>query len=241
MNEHYVDRKFENFKEEISNYEYINIKQFNQALVKANQYMHTVLVKSLQAIYKDENQYKIARGTAIPKNHLISVIPYTDYSDLSADFTATFRRHGPFDSLSAAKNRNERYWWWSKTLLETVQVYGKAYHENFHPRDHWAEIFRTDGSNKDIGDVKWANGIPTYKDHKGPFYSGMAKVLDMPQFNIQLFSPTSTSVDIEVAMKFCGESGIIIEVDNSKVGQRTRLFDVSWISRFPEENERYMI
>ena len=33
---------------------------------------------------------------------------------------------------------------------------------------------------------------------KGPFYSGMDRVMAMPEFNLRLNAPTSLSVDVEV-------------------------------------------
>ena len=73
----------------------------------------------------------------------------------------------------------------------------------------------------------------------GPFYCGMSSVMTIPQFTMQLFSPTSTSCHIEVAMKFSGDNGIIIQFDNEG-GMATGMegLDVSWISRYKEEDER---
>ena len=75
----------------------------------------------------------------------------------------------------------------------------------------------------------------------GPFFCGMSMMLTMPQFSIRLFSPTSTSCHIEVAIKFSGEEGIIVEFmtndDGWCIGRRG--LDLSWISRYKEEDERY--
>ena len=59
------------------------------------------------------------------------------------------------------------------------------------------------------------------------------------EFNIFLYSPTSTSVRIEVAIKFSGDQGMIIEFNNKKgAAKHVKGFDVSWISRYREEDER---
>ena len=74
----------------------------------------------------------------------------------------------------------------------------------------------------------------------GAYYCGMSTTMTMPQFAIKLFSPTSTSCHIEVSMKFSGESGIIIEFHNEGgYAAYVRGLDVSMISRFREEDERY--
>ena len=76
-------------------------------------------------------------------------------------------------------------------------------------------------------------------DLSGPFFCGMSWVMTLPQFSIVLHSPTSTSVHIEVAMKFSGQSGMILEFDNAQgLARNVTGFDCSWISRFKEEDER---
>ena len=44
-----------------------------------------------------------------------------------------------------------------------------------------------------------------------------------------------------IFVQFCGETGMILEMDNSK-GKCDGLkgMDVSWLSRFAEEEERYV-
>ena len=136
------------------------------------------------------------------------LVLYTDYTKLSSDFSATFRKNGPFEPLQQTQNRNRKYWHWSKILQETIHFFG----------------------DNNIADAL-----------KGPFFCGMSIVMNMPQLNICLLSPTSTSVQIQVAMKFSGQQGMIIEFSNEQ-GRRQRqlcAFDCSWISRYKEEDERY--
>ena len=224
LNKMYVEKKYDNFQDEIYQYHHeMNIKTFkDEVMVKVNEYINSVVVKSTKCPVNwydhdsEEYPYGIPRNATISKNHLISIILYTDYTKLSSDFTSTFRSHGAFDSLQAAKKRNQKYWWWSKTLLEAVRAYGDAFNER-----------KGDG---------WYYGGGKLR---GPFYSGMSIIMNLPEFNIRLISPTSTSLHIEVAMKFSGEQGIIIELNNDKVGKHTQALDVSWISRFAEEEERY--
>eukprot|EP01084_Bolivina_argentea_P148472 259553_1 len=63
----------------------------------------------------------------------------------------------------------------------------------------------------------------------------------MPGFNIRLCSPTSTSIQIEVAAKFSGPNGIIIMFNHPEYVPPyvyLRGFNVSWLSRYKEEHER---
>eukprot|EP00488_Nonionellina_sp_1-RS-2012_P000260 TRINITY_DN10750_c0_g1_i1.p1 TRINITY_DN10750_c0_g1~~TRINITY_DN10750_c0_g1_i1.p1 ORF type:complete len:106 (-),score=5.13 TRINITY_DN10750_c0_g1_i1:69-386(-) len=64
----------------------------------------------------------------------------------------------------------------------------------------------------------------------------MSSVMHIPQFNIRLCTPTSTSKHIEIAMRFCGRYGIIIQLNNDQL--QLRGFNCSWFSRYPEEDER---
>ena len=205
MNELYVYKKYENLKEEIYSYQHeMNINIFNnQVMVKVEQYIQSQAVKQTKAGY---NSVGIREGSTLSVDHLISIILYTDYTNLSSYFSSTFRKQSPFDCLQTAKKRNSKVYWWSRRLKETVLCFG----------DYYPSL-------------------------RGPFYSGMSMVLKITQFNIFLLSPTSTSLHIEVAMKFSGQQGIIIQINNDKVGNFTRGMDVSWISRYFEEEERYII
>eukprot|EP01084_Bolivina_argentea_P250689 420141_1 len=69
----------------------------------------------------------------------------------------------------------------------------------------------------------------------------MSVLMNMPQFNIRLCSPTSTSMQIEVAIRFSGRNGIILQFNNPREQLQCaflRGFNVSWISRYAEEDER---
>ena len=74
---------------------------------------------------------------------------------------------------------------------------------------------------------------------KGPFYCGMSMVMNMPQFSITVLSPTSTSVQIAVSLKFSGQEGILVQFGFESFSPFRCGLDVSWISRFKEEDERY--
>ena len=85
-----------------------------------------------------------------------------------------------------------------------------------------------------------------YKKHGkvdllGPFYCGMSAVMTMPQFTMHLLSPTSTSCHIQVAVKFSGDQGILIQFNNDDGRAKdVRGMDISWLSRFKKEDERYI-
>ena len=56
-----------------------------------------------------------------------------------------------------------------------------------------------------------------------------------------LYSPTSTTRQIAVALKFSGRKGMVIEFDmDARDSMWTYAMDCTWISRFKEEDERYV-
>jgi len=68
--------------------------------------------------------------------------------------------------------------------------------------------------------------------------------MNLPSFRMRLCSPTSTTSQIEVAMKFAGSHGMILQLQTkgivSHAYAHVRAFDCSYISRYSEE-ERYIL
>eukprot|EP00484_Ammonia_sp_Unknown_P018760 CAMPEP_0197045890 /NCGR_PEP_ID=MMETSP1384-20130603/21682_1 /TAXON_ID=29189 /ORGANISM="Ammonia sp." /LENGTH=79 /DNA_ID=CAMNT_0042477575 /DNA_START=60 /DNA_END=296 /DNA_ORIENTATION=- len=63
----------------------------------------------------------------------------------------------------------------------------------------------------------------------------------MPEFQLRLNGPTSTTKWEEVALKFSGPKGVILTLNNeTEFGQPAELtgFNCSWLSRYREEDER---
>ena len=172
------------------------------------------MVKSIKTYYllPGGNEYGTQHGTQISVPSLICIILYTDYTDLATSFSSTFRMNGPFETLESVKKRNQNYYWFAKGLKQLVHSYGQSY----------------------------KRGIGLLSALKGPFFCGLSFVLLMPAFNIKIFGPTSTSKQKEVAIKFSGDEGIIVQFDNQKgMARCVRGFDVSFISRYGgEEDER---
>ena len=181
-------------------------------------YHATQLVKSIKyerhvITITNPSKLAIGYGDIIPLAYLICIILYTDYTDFSTDFSSTFRPMHKYESFNPIKRRNEKYYWLSKGLKEMVTVFGQSY-------------------NIDIG---------LLSELRGPFYAGMSMVMKINQFQMTLCGPTSTTIHTEVAIRFGGEDGMLLQFDNSKShGRVVNGFDVSWISGYGiQEDERY--
>ena len=96
----YIKQRVSSIKEEVLEYKYLSVKEYKHKIIpKANNYHHTNYAKSIKA--KGEVRfyceyvpphYGITPGTVITLSHIVSVILYTDYDRLSADFSSTFRK-----------------------------------------------------------------------------------------------------------------------------------------------------
>ena len=145
------------------------------------------------------------------------MVLYSDWSELQYDFSKTFRRQNKLETISSVKQRNREFYHWSRSLREVVEYYGNS---------GWNERY----------DIKYNNNC----NHKrGPFFSGMSKVMIIPEIMVRLNGPCSTTKSIEVATRFAGSDGIIIQMDNQSYRQSHYLkcFDMNWISQYQGENE----
>ena len=206
--EYRVYPRYKDLKEEGANYKYLNIDEIQEITIKAQKYLETTIAKSLKDSYGHEND------DGIKINHLMSIIMYCDFTELSRDFTLSFRKSHRFQTLQQIKKHNSRYFWWSKILKETINLFGQRRNNAYGAK----------------GELSHLNG---------PFFCGMSVILNIAQFHMFIHSPLSTSAQIHVAIRFSGAKGMILEMDNSRVGWDLKGMDVSWISRFREEDERY--
>ena len=236
----FIERKCENFKEEMASYgqEFKKALEIQCAIAKAEKYSNSEKLRRIKAKKREHQQeppyYNIKEGAALQMEHLLALLLYTDYTKHSASFSRSFRKKDAYESLASVRKRNSEYFWMSKRLREAVEYYGQR------AKGDWNEQIAS--SNREMklksGDDGYAEPLEILS---GPFYTGMSVVMTVPNFNIRLCSPTSTSTSIAVAMKFSREKGMILGLNNPKYNLRCchlRGFDVSLVSRYSEEDER---
>ena len=122
------------------------------------------------------------------------------------------------ERMEDVKIRNSSFWHQSKNIREIVEAFGTCGRPDVLEGENEAE--------------------------SGPFFTGLDVVLAVPQFSIRLCSPTSTSKHIEVSLNFSTKHGIIMQLNNPAEDQRSAMvafFDVSWIGRYPDEDERLFV
>ena len=226
----FIRRKYDTIKEEMLSYkhEFKDSRQIQVIMEKAEAYLrHSKVIKAIKAKGNSHGRkgevppyYDIEWDSPLLLDHLLSIMLYCDYTKHSAAFSSSFRKIDNFEDLQSIKQRNSKYFWMAKRLRETVEIYGR---------------FSLGDKSRD---GYWFNRL------KGPFFTGIDKVINMPYFHIRLCSPTSTTLHFEVAVKFSGEQGMILRVNNPSRNQRCRLlrgFKVGVVSRYPEEDEVYAL
>eukprot|EP01084_Bolivina_argentea_P097662 175561_1 len=118
----YVEQKFSSFKEEISYYKHFSMVQYKDLVVKINEYLKAEITKTIKARQGGiKLEYGVEEDTTLSFHHLLSILLYTDYSELCTDFSSSFRSAYPFEPVSSIKKRNQTYWWMAKGLREAVQ------------------------------------------------------------------------------------------------------------------------
>ena len=85
-------------------------------------------------------------------------------------------------------------------------------------------------------------GSKGYGGESGPFFCGINCVLNVPQFAVSFQCPTSTTKTKEIALRFAGESGMMMVLNNKSGGSKYEMFfNAKPLSAFPEEDERLFI
>eukprot|EP01084_Bolivina_argentea_P063638 116162_1 len=77
-------------------------------------------------------------------------------------------------------------------------------------------------------------------DATGPFYCGMNRVLAMPSFSLIMNCPLSTSGQKEIAIRFAGSNGIVLQLKNDadyESKNHIRCFDCRGLSNYSAEDE----
>ena len=237
----YIAQKYADIKEELLSNAIFQMtpNQYESSMNKATKLMTSKLAKKMKSQdHGTSLHYDIPDGALLTIQHLLAVILYTDWSDLSREFTATFRKKQSYESLSSIKRRNREFANWSKLLREAVQLYG-------------AEGF--EGDLNDKVDIRWNK---KRNRQVGPFFCGMSAVLKgmsfkityirltvcylVPELNIKLCGPTSTSTSRQAAMTFAGNNGMLLKLDYSYEFDNhycVRSFDCVGFSNFVHESE----
>ena len=246
----FVSPKYKTFKQEIMEYQHLsgdNMKNYATTIIpKCKQYLnHSAVIKQKRAWIQTGAtsnavmlKYGIATNTDHRKDngkgriilqHLISLVLYTDYSEHSTAFSATFRPQNAYEPLFLIKQRNQIYYWMSKYLRELVQIFGDGGSRPYKDNKGDRRKYVLGGSCNKNG-----NNAVTH-----PYFSGLSFEAAFPSFQIRFHGPTSVTDQIAVAVKFAGMNGVVVQLKNDVPAhfEYIRGYDASSISAFAEESE----
>eukprot|EP01084_Bolivina_argentea_P299052 515466_1 len=208
----FIDCHYQSMKEEILNCSFISIHQYDEFVIKkGDMYYAADKVKKIRCKqWRDPLHFGIRKKARLHIEHLYALILYCDFTLFCSEFSSTFRGIKWNETLQEIKNRHKKYVNIAKKLREIIQYYGIS------------GCYSSDGEYE-----------------RGPFYCGMSIILNIAEFAIRLNGPTSTSKEVVIAERFAGRKGCILQLDNRIDGpDHERFFNCSWISCFPEEEER---
>eukprot|EP01084_Bolivina_argentea_P074994 136010_1 len=230
----YVSQKYNSLKFEILNNKIysLNIAQLNISIRKALKYLNTNKIKTITCLHylrvipnsdhvDSEFVTGMKRGNPMSINHILSILLYTDWSELSSEFSNTFRKHHVTATFALIKKRNREFANFSRFLMETIMCFGN------------------------LGYSRYFKFLPNRYTEKmdfetGPFYCGLSRTMVISCYNIRLYAPTSTTKQLEVAHRFTDDCGMIVQLNNNghHYGFQLTSWNCSWLSNYVGEDER---
>ena len=108
----YIPKKYESLKEELK--DKVTKSQWDRIMTKAENLMKSNVFGEMRS-YRIKN-YKVNRDEPINRQHLLALLLYTDYSELSYEFSRSFRKIPTDKSDEDTKKRNMEYREWSRIL-----------------------------------------------------------------------------------------------------------------------------
>eukprot|EP01084_Bolivina_argentea_P295273 508299_1 len=233
-NKLYITTKYKTIKEELLNNKLypLQLNQFQISMNKAEKFIQTTKAKQTilcRSVWNDPLEYGIKNNEYIhiSLEQLLVIIIYCDWTDLCSKFGESFRKKSLCESMESVKNRNKEFAICSRLLRESVEYFG----------------------DRGFGELKYlTDSIPRpliqrrlniYNEIRGPFFCGLSFLMVMPHINIELCGPTSTSLQIEVAARFAGAYGTLLQLNNNGTQYHGQLtgFPCSWVSQYPQEDE----
>ena len=132
----YIPSKYSNIKEEALNNRCCSLSMFQWKMVlkkaeikltewnKNKKNRKLVCNGSGTQNEKWKQCYGLADATPISVAHIVALLLYTNYTEMSFEFSKTFRRSGPFESDRLLKERHSEVAVWGRLLREIVECFG---------------------------------------------------------------------------------------------------------------------
>eukprot|EP01084_Bolivina_argentea_P264962 449005_1 len=153
-------------------------------------------------------------------NHLIALMLYCNFDIFSFEFSKTFRKLHQNEDDNSMIKRHLNFFWLARLLRECVECYGMFFTK--------------------------------YEAKKKPIkaYHGTNQHFTFCAMDAYIKGPFSTTLDYTVAVNFCANKGMILELslstdcistNNVAALRRICYFDMQWISKYPNEQEIFSV
>eukprot|EP01084_Bolivina_argentea_P009993 18647_1 len=224
----YVSEKHTNLKDELINNEIccINIKQWNDVQNKAKIFLQSNHAKQKKCgdtrrcyvdHYSQKNKHFYKEAPLFLHN-LCVLILYTDFDELSYQFSATYRHKNAKENLQQLIIRHANYYWMARYLRETIEGYGSLFKHTV----------------KGYGKLDYESQIKT-------FYHGISQNMTFTSLIAPFHHPLSTTKQLTVAQIFATNNGMIISLEGNNIWGEIPFFECHWISAFANEDEYLFI
>eukprot|EP01084_Bolivina_argentea_P016843 31461_1 len=220
----YVSARYSSLKTELlfNDICKITIYQWNALTLKGIIHLNSKYAKSLMTTYQDNAQikdnyskyYGIRDGDSVQLKHLLAMMIYCNYDKLQRKFSETCRYLCKDESLQDLKIRHRNFVNLAKHLRE-LHFYGQ---------------------DKPVMNTSFSK-LTT-------LFHGVQEKLNFGQVNTRIGVPLSCTASYAVAVNFCSNSGMILELEHdetSKLTETVPCIDCSWLSDFINEQERFLI
>ena len=127
---------------------------------------------------RERRAYGIRRGSCLTYDRIMSIMFYTDYSNLSYEFSASFRKKSLNETNKSLIKRHKNFCNWAKILNETINCWGNRLNYQ--------------------GDYEWIDGKKVYVEPQiSILYHGVS-FMHFYSFITRFVSPTSMTRQLEV-------------------------------------------
>ena len=215
----WVSPHYDSIKEEAVQSGLITAAKFEKNVVqKAERYLKSKKCRKMKSYRWNEQCYHfgVAAGSPLSAKHLHSLFLYTDFTEFCTEFSRSFRGKTDDEPIEVVVSRNSKFYYTAKALRELITLFGSCGRGMF-----------------DVAQQKYVRG------ESGPFFCGLNCVLNVPQFAVSFQCPLSTTKTKAIALRFAGERGMVMVMNNKGDGcDREMFMNAKWLSAFPEEDER---
>ena len=122
--------KYKNLKQEILKNKFINLSlsQWNNTIIKSQYKLNRFKNDVNTADFIWERVYEINRNSQITLRHIVSLLLYTNYINLSVAFRNSFKQSPSIQSKNddVLKQKHSEFAIWGKLLRECIEVYGNG-------------------------------------------------------------------------------------------------------------------